>query len=207
MITINSILDAEQYFEDMEAVVFDLDDTLYSEKGYVACGFRAVAALFPEMPGMFERLMEIYRGDRPAIDVVLAEHELLARKDEAVAAYRSNIPVLELYPGVRDMLLRLKGSKKLGLITDGRPVAQRGKIKALDLEPLFDEIIVTDEFGGPEFRKPNPLAYSEMAARLRVPYEKMSYTGDNITKDFITPEKLGMRSIWFKNTDGLYYKD
>ena len=33
----------------------------------------------------------------------------------------------------------------------------------------------------------------------------MCYVGDNIKKDFVAPEELGMRCIWFRNRDGLYY--
>ena len=32
----------------------------------------------------------------------------------------------------------------------------------------------------------------------------MCYIGDNIHKDFIAPEMLGMEWIWFRNPDGLY---
>ena len=43
-----------------------------------------------------------------------------------------------------------------------------------------------------------------MKEKMNVLYDEMCYIGDNIKKDFIAPEKLGIRSIWFKNTDGLY---
>ena len=43
-----------------------------------------------------------------------------------------------------------------------------------------------------------------MVKQLGVQYEKACYIGDNIKKDFIAPEKLCMRCIWFKNSDGLY---
>ena len=33
----------------------------------------------------------------------------------------------------------------------------------------------------------------------------MCYIGDNIHKDFIAPKELGMKVIYFKNVDGLYY--
>ena len=93
---------------------------------------------------------------------------------------------------------------KLGIITDGRPEGQRAKLQVLGLEPMVDEIIVTDEFGGPEFRKPNSKAFQVMREKLDVSYDEMCYVGDNTKKDFIAPEQLGMRSIWFKNSDGLY---
>ena len=34
--------------------------------------------------------------------------------------------------------------------------------------------------------------------------EQMIYVGDNVEKDFQAPKQLGMRSIFFKNKDGLY---
>jgi putative hydrolase of the HAD superfamily len=39
---------------------------------------------------------------------------------------------------------------------------------------------------------------------MNIPFENMVYIGDNIKKDFIAPDKLGMRSIYFRNSDGLY---
>lgn len=90
------------------------------------------------------------------------------------------------------------------MITDGRPEDQRAKIQALGIEPLFDEIIITDELGGIEYRKPNTAAFELMHEKFNVPYEKMVYIGDNPNKDFVAPENLGMKAVWFKNEDGLY---
>jgi hypothetical protein len=33
---------------------------------------------------------------------------------------------------------------------------------------------------------------------------KMVYVGDNPVKDFLAPQQLVRKSIFFKNTDGLY---
>lgn len=38
MIEIDKITDVSNYIDDLKAVVFDLDDTLYSEKEYVRSG-------------------------------------------------------------------------------------------------------------------------------------------------------------------------
>ena len=48
MITITNILDVEKHLDAIDTVIFDLDDTLYSEKDYVRSGFNAVAEAFPE---------------------------------------------------------------------------------------------------------------------------------------------------------------
>ena len=49
MIEITDILDAEQHIEGLKGVIFDLDDTLYSEKEYIRSGYKAVAQRLPEV--------------------------------------------------------------------------------------------------------------------------------------------------------------
>ena len=205
MIVVNKILDCEQYLDDVDGVVFDLDDTLYSEKEYVRSGYAAVARSFSQISNMEARLWSAFELGLPAIDVVLEEECLLDRKAEALAIYRDHIPEIHLYPGVEALLQRLKATKKMGLITDGRPRGQRAKIAALHIERYFDCILVTDELGGVDFRKPNPRAFCMMKDALELPFEKMIYIGDNLKKDFIAPEQLGMKCCLFENTEGLYF--
>lgn len=92
------------------------------------------------------------------------------RKAECLDAYRFQEPDICLYTGVEELLKRLKYQHKLGLITDGRPEGQKAKIKALELEKYFDEIIITDELGGVELRKPNPKSFQIMAERFGEEY-------------------------------------
>ena len=194
MIEITNILDVEKHLDGIEAVIFDLDDTLYSEKDYVRSGFMAAA------PDKFEELWQAFLDGKPAFDTVIPK-----RKEEALKTYRNHIPKIELYPGVREMLVRIKNSaRKLGIITDGRPEGQRAKIKALNIEELFDEIIITDEIAGVKCRKPNDIGFALMNERITIPYEKMVYIGDNENKDSIAPEKLGMKFVFFNNDRGLY---
>lgn len=102
--------------------------------------------------------------------------------------------------------LRSNGDK-IGVITDGRPEGQRNKIEALGLDSLVDDIIITDELGGVQFRKPNDILFRIMQNRWKMPFESMVYVGDNVSKDFQAPKQLGMKWIWMKNTDGLYFND
>ena len=204
---IRFVTEAEALLEGIDAAVFDLDDTLYSEKDYVRSGFDAAASLFPDVPDAAVRLWKAFKNGRPAFDEVFGGPEGTARAAEALRVYRTHTPRIRLYPGVKEMLSRLHGPKKLGLITDGRPEGQRAKTAALGITELFDVIIITDELGGPEHRKPSPEAFEIMSRRLSVPFGRMAYIGDNIRKDFTAPEKLGMRCIWFQNPDGLYYEE
>ena len=206
MITITSILDCEPFLQNTDAVIFDLDDTLYSEKDYVRSGYAAVAKAFPEVVSMAEKLWEAFEQKLPAIDAVLEAEGIASaeNKEKALLTYRNHLPTIAPTPGVYELLNRLQSEKKLGMITDGRPEGQWAKIDALKLKPYFQKIIVTDELGGAAFRKPNELAFCLMQEALGIPFEKMVYIGDNIKKDFIAPQKLGMQAIYIKNPNGLY---
>jgi HAD superfamily hydrolase (TIGR01549 family) len=109
---------------------------------------------------------------------------------------------------VKELLKKLRERGiKLGIITDGRPEGQRAKLEALGLYELVDSVLITDELGGVQFRKPNDIAFRIMQARLGVPYGQMLYVGDNPAKDFHAPRALGMQWLYFRNGDGLYSGD
>ena len=116
------------------------------------------------------------------------------------------MPDIALYDGVAEMIRDLKSKGiKVGIITDGRPEGQRNKIKALGLDSLIDDIIITDELGGIQFRKPCDIAFRIMQNRWRLPYEQIVYVGDNPNKDFQACRQLGMRWKYFRNEDGIYF--
>lgn len=207
MIEISDILEVKKYIKDLKAIIFDLDDTLYSEKEYVRSGYHKIAGILPQVENTADKLWELFEKKEPAIDALLRQEGIYSEelKQKCVDVYRFQIPKIHLYPGVSEMLCELRShGYKLGIITDGRPEGQRAKLEALGLEAYVDYIIVTDELGGAEFRKPNPLAFQKMKEQMGCDYGEMCYIGDNIKKDFISPQQLGMRSIWFKNQDGLY---
>lgn len=205
MITINNILEVESYLNQIDGVVFDLDDTLYSEKNYVRSGYRKIAQNYPDIENAEERLWNSFLKGEKAIDKVFDEANLDEKeKKNALNIYRAHMPVIELYAGVSGMLSRIKNKgKKIGIITDGRPDGQKNKIKALKLD--VDQVIITDELGGIQYRKPNKKAFELMQNRWKIAFNEMVYIGDNVTKDFIAPKELGMKVIYFKNADGLYY--
>lgn len=205
MIVIENILECEKYLDDVDAVVFDLDDTLYPEKGYIRSGYAFVAKSFPHIMNMEDRLWRAFEEKKPAIDFVFNEEGMgEVERRRAVEIYRNHSPRIELYPGIEKLLQRLSGTKRLGLITDGRPEGQRAKIDALNISGYFERIIVTDELGGTRFRKPDKTSFVLMQMTLGVPFCRIVYIGDNPKKDFEAPEQLGMKAIHFLNKDGLY---
>ena len=186
----------------IKAVIFDLDDTLCPEIEYVKSGFKAISKEFKDEK-LFDLLYSLFKSDRANV------YQRAGFSDEeikkCIEIYRNHKPELTLGKDARDVLLYLKTlGIKLGIITDGRPEGQRNKIEALGLSEYVDCIIVTDELGGVEFRKPNTKAFEIMKEKLSVEFREMIYVGDNPIKDFIAPKKLGMESCYFYTVDGLY---
>ena len=187
----------------ISGVIFDLDDTLYSEKEYVRSGYRAVSDY---LGGGYEDLLwEFFCAGKPALDELLMRLGREKEKDAVLRVYRTHDPDIHLYDGALETIRELKRRNvKVGIITDGRPEGQRNKIKALKLEEIIDDIIITDELGGIQFRKPCDIAFRIMQNRWRMPPSEIVYVGDNPVKDFQAPTQLGMKSAWFQNGDGLY---
>lgn len=197
------------------AVVFDLDDTLYLERDYAFSGFAAVAAAFEKELGnpteAAERMRALFDTEhRPRVfNALLAERdwddpskvgELVSRM---IDTYRSHSPTITLCPDADAALTRLRGTCKLGLITDGPSAQQCAKIDALNLRSRLDEIIATGELG-PGESKPSPAAFELMADRLGVAHRECVYIADNPTKDFVGPNALGWTTIQIDRHGGIY---
>lgn len=196
-----------------KAVIFDLDDTLYPEMEYVISGFKVVSQYISEKINIesqeiFCKCLKLFEEDRANVfDRLLRLYGV--NKDElmkeCLRLYREHYPCITLSREAKELLvfLRMKGIK-IGILTDGRPEGQWNKIKALGLEKYCDYIIVTDELGGIEYRKPCEIPYKKMLQELGIQAQEAIYVGDNIAKDFVAPNKLGMFTIMLENNKGLY---
>ncbi len=196
----------------IQALIFDLDDTLSSERAYAFSGFDAVAAAFADRLGdpttaSHEMRMLFDAEHRRRVFNTILIRRGLPDSDERVSAmidvYRTHKPVICLYPDAAPALQRLRPRYKLGIITDGPAVMQHAKIDALGLRNYVDEIIATDDLGE-GLSKPNPQAFERIADRLGVQPATCVYVADNPTKDFAGPNALGWRTIQVTRPDGLY---
>lgn len=102
------------------------------------------------------------------------------------------------FPFTKPTLEKLKTrGYLLGLITNGRPEIQWAKIKLLDLENAFDQILIPSEIG---MQKPDPGPFLEMAKRLGVSPSKLLYVGDNPINDVEASRNAGFVPVWVKTT-------
>lgn len=179
-------------------LVFDLDDTLYKEIDFLKSAYREIAHVISVKTDVNSSIIEgelfdFYENGLNAFDEILKKYKIsdLVVKD-LVVIYRNHKPSITLSDEVTNMLVRLKGELfKIGLITDGRSVQQRNKLKALKLDDYFDDIIISEEFGS---EKPNMKNFKYFSDKYGENFLYV-YVGDNTNKDFIAPNNLGWLSI------------
>ena len=190
----------------MTTVVFDLDDTLYKERDYVASGFRAVADEIAAESGIeAKRLLDVMSGADNAFDAL---RDYLASSGADVPdtgrlldIYRTHRPAITLPYESRRVLDTLKDRGfRLVLITDGRSVGQRNKIEALGLYPYFapDAIIISEENGGD---KTTDIPYRILSERFP-DSSNMVFAGDNTAKDFRWGNLNGAMTVMLRDKDG-----
>ena len=193
------------------AVVFDLDDTLFAERDYVLSGFAAVACWaerrtgVPSAAALKDLVMMFRQGVRgDTFNRWLAARGLdPALAPQMVEVYRSHRPAILPFPQVRPLLAELRGSAKLGLVSDGYAAVQRAKFDALGLEGYFDAVVFSDDMGR-DCWKPSNRPFERVLELLGVPANDTVYVGDNCIKDFLGARRAGLATICCTHAGGDY---
>ena len=199
-------------WNNIKAIIFDLDDTLYSERQYVFSGFKAVSIWLENtysydskktLDDFKSDFLSCNRGknfDRWASKNGLLSKELIS---EMIKIYRNHIPKIKPFPGIVEMLTLIKRKVKLGLVSDGYLKVQQLKLASLQLEQYFDAIIFSDQLGR-KYWKPSIKPYLKVLDKLEVDKKSAIYVADNPLKDFKGPNLLGMKSVRVRFKDGNY---
>lgn len=182
-----------------DVVVFDLDDTLYSEMDYILSGYRYLSELIQKIyaKNTYQSFLDALEKNEPDIFAyVIVEHELPeSLKQHLILAYRYHTPNIQLNASALSILEQLKSKNvPIYLITDGRGITQRLKITSLGIETFFKSIFISEEIG---VGKPSPDSF--LAIQAAHPEQVIVYVADNPKKDFIAPNQLGWKSIGIIN--------
>lgn len=178
--------------------VFDLDDTLYYERDYQHSGFNAIADYIQRCLNQ-----DVSHIIKDAID---NKHDVLARvcehlrtpgsvKESLLWIYRTHMPHIALTHSTKQTLETIKHSAaNVAILTDGRLITQRAKLAALGLSDW--KAYVSEEW---EETKPGRKRF-EAVMRDNPTFTEFVYVGDNIKKDFVTPNQLGWMTIGLKDS-------
>lgn len=195
-----------------QAIIFDLDDTLYPERDYVLSGFRAVSAwaeanlnipaarAFDELKILFDQGVRGDTFNRWLEHYGLNDNGLA---QTLVQVYREHRPTLAPFPDVPELLTILRARYRLGLLSDGYLSVQQRKLDALDLADYFDAIVFSDEFGRAAW-KPSPQPFRVVVERLAVAPLQAVYIADNPLKDFLGARATGLFTIRARWANGEY---
>lgn len=175
-------------------VIFDLDDTLYKEIEYLKSAFREIAdRLFQEIEvDIYSEMIFLYQDNKDVFGQIISKFDIQSySKEELIEWYRFHNPKIELARNALNLLRIIKKKAfALCIMTDGRSITQRNKIKSLGLTKTFDQILISEEFGSSKPSKANYNFFEET-----YPGKTFVYLGDNAEKDFVSANELGWTTI------------
>ena len=190
-----------------QALIFDLDDTLYPMQRFVLSGFRAVAAHVATLVDADED--EIYdvlvraraNGDRGReLQTCATRYGLPSSAVGALLdVYRSHEPRLALPMASQAVLRSLATEWRLAILTNGWPTIQARKVRALGLDRLVDVVVYACDVASGA-GKPAPEPFVETAQRLDVSLGRAVMVGDDARCDIEGAARVGMKTIHLVTT-------
>ena len=200
----------------VKAVVFDIDNTVYSYDDAHAVAWVALCDYVKEHLDMSA---ETFRCCHKAAQTIVKErlgadcaalHNRQLRYqillEEAGKPLHHAISMNDLYwntliaaarpePGIKACLEQLKQAGfVLGIGTDMTIDYQLKKLEKLQLLHLFDFIVSSEEVNA---EKPSIKLFSCCARKAGVPAGDCVFVGDNLKKDYFGSQAAGMHAVWY----------
>ena len=194
----------------IEAVVLDLDDTLWPIAPVIDRAERALAAwirehaptvaaqwdvntlkllrasLVAENPRLKNDVLGLRRGTiATAFADAGASAAQAARAFDFFCAERQKV---EFYPDALPALERLAARYRLGVISNGF-----ADVHAIGIGAHFHSVLTAHEIGA---AKPDPRIFAACIERMGLPPAAMIYVGDDPANDVIAPRAAGWHSAW-----------
>jgi putative hydrolase of the HAD superfamily len=175
--------------------VFDLDDTLYSERSFEESGIRSAYqwVLDKANTDYSENFqMHLLENKSKWVDFICSEFGRVnfVNKESILHHYHSHIPEIFLYKDSEVLLSEIrKKNGMIAVVTDGKSITQRNKLRALGIADFIDQVYISEEVG---FSKPS--THSFLLIQEEFPDRNFIYFGDNPKKDFVAPNELGWKT-------------
>jgi putative hydrolase of the HAD superfamily len=201
--------------ERLDAIFFDIDDTLYSTSEFAKLArlnsihamiqhglkmtsvdaFRELSEVIREFGSNYgdhyQKLLlrvppEAYAGINPAILIAAGVGAYHKTKFESLRPYED---VLEVFAALKE-----KTDLRLGVISAGLTIKQADKLVRLGVLPYLDgtAIFITDQLG---VGKPNPKLYKKVCQTLGLAPERCMYVGDNPPNDIDPANAAGLITV------------
>src|SRR6266567_181968 len=110
---------------------------------------------------------------------------------------------LRLFDDVHELLNVLKPRFRLAVITNGASDTQRGRLRLLGIEQVFDAIVISGEVGA---AKPDQYVFTLALQKLGVKKENAWHVGDSLKTDVAGALGAGLSAVWL-NRAGVHRKE
>ncbi len=189
----------------IKAIIFDLDDTLYDCSGTLALKSKKLAAKIISKAincsetEALKLQLELESSLGPETNISREIANLYNLPDKFCKEISRSLNTLDiesaiLFPDTMDSIKALKRMDyKLFLVTFGNRKTQKDKIRVLGLENIFNEIIITDNPAGKE------KCFKEILTRYHLVPEQVLCVGDKIKDEIEAGKKLGMSTALMKH--------
>lgn len=199
-----------------EAVIFDVDDTLFDRRRAQEVILQIIVQ---ELPAVFNGLGfgEIHHAFAESDRIACEEYDagILRERfrdrrsklflqilglDQSPAntisdLYVTRYPAVNApVPGALSTVKSLAHVFRLGVVSNGFPDVQYRKLEALQLRQCFACIVLSEEVG---IHKPDPAIFQLAASMVNVRPEACLYVGDLFDVDVVGAKEAGMQACWF----------
>lgn len=203
--------------QPIQAVLLDLDDTLFDHHATSVAGVAALCGRYPSLQQMaFQQLVQLHseileqlhsRMLQGYLSIEEARHQRFRQLFAAcgdpladdqlgtvTAIYRqAYLDERRIVPGALALLQRLHGHVRVAIVSNNVLREQEEKLAHLGLAPYVDELVVAAEVG---VAKPEPAIFAEALRRCRCTAATAVMVGDSWAADIVGAARLGMRAIW-----------
>jgi putative hydrolase of the HAD superfamily len=189
----------------IEAVFFDVDDTLVDFDTAARAAFHAVfgesadyAAWITLSRQWYPRHPKELSWADMRVGRTAAFLQTLGRADDpdGIEARRLGMAAAacRLFPDAADCLGALRRSgRELGVITNSESVHQRAKLRAVGLGDAFDAVVISGEVG---VAKPERAIFEHACAAVGVAPQAALHVGDRLDLDALGASEAGLRGVW-----------
>ena len=199
----------------IEAVVFDLDDTLWPIAPVIERAEKAMAGWIrthaPDVAARWDvNTLKLLRASLVAANPAIANDVMALRRgtilaafdecggsakqaEQAFAFFRAERQKVAFYPDALPALQRLSQRFRLGVISNGF-----ANVEEIGIAHHFETVVSAHEVG---VSKPAPEIYSACAERMALAPQRMLYVGDDPANDIIGPMRAGWSAAWINRSE------
>ena len=203
-----------------QAILFDLDDTLFDHQHASACALNELHAKYAagidaerfavEHAKALEKYHVRFLAGELSLDQARAArmidlfatfgvHIDAAKANEIALLYRAmHQENRRLVPGAKELMEALQGRAKLAIVTNNSIDEQWNKLRYLGIADRFDAVVISEEIG---ITKPAAEIFNIALSRMECTAKNAVVIGDNWDADIMGAIGAGIPAVWFNRLD------